>query len=66
VWYYFDDGFNTTIEDETRKIFNVRAAEKAEMKKAKKALEQDEDPREKNDLKSKWQGTMRCSWRIKN
>ena len=33
---YFDEGFNTTIKDEIRKIFNIRAAEKADTKKAKK------------------------------
>ena len=32
--YYFDEGFNTTINDKIRNIFNIRAAEKAQMKQA--------------------------------
>ena len=34
-------------------IFNIRAAEKAEMKKAKKTLEQTTDPQEKERLEEK-------------
>ena len=48
--YYFDEGFNTTIKDKIRNIFNIRAAEKAKMKQAKKAMEQTTDPLEKERL----------------
>ena len=53
--YYYDEGLNTTINHKIRDVFNIRVAEKAELKKTKKALEQETDPQEKS-LKDRFRG----------
>ncbi len=56
--YYFDEGFNTTIKEKIRYIFNIRKSEKSQLNKAKKALEQTTDPKKKKRLEKN--GWARC------